>query len=308
MDWFWWMIGGVVILAVAALVTALYMWKLYKQFPETIKAKVVSIEKIQVSEDSVGLEKPQTKKYKYRYHFKGRNKGNRMMTDAVTYKEKKFKIGEKITVRMSASGGECHSSFPLWPTATSAICILLALVLMFVYVSDNKQTTMEENATTLRQESGRYIVTDTGTYMDGDTLGLIYIEGEVPYVSTGDYGPIFYMGDPHIDTNNIPCVHILTATVSEDGAMENINVETLSKLESLNVTVDATETVYADLAAAESATQPNTDTSETHIHDDGSVHVGDHSEENTLSEDVENEETIPSEISENEPQDTIPTE
>ena len=59
MDWFWYMIAGVVVLSITALVTALYMWKLYKDFPESMKAKVVSVEKWPINEFKSG----------YKYHF-----------------------------------------------------------------------------------------------------------------------------------------------------------------------------------------------------------------------------------------------
>lgn len=252
MDMFWWMIVGVVTLALVALVTALYMWKLYKDFPDVMKAKVVSAEKWPINEYISG----------YKYHFKGRNKGNRMMTDYVTYREKKFKTGEKITVRMSKDGQTCHSNFPLWPAATSAICILMSFVLIFVYVSNNR--TQEDN--TVLQETGYYIVTDTDVLFQGDTLGLVKIEGGAHAVSTGDYGFVFYQGVPHYESENtdLMCIHSMGTSVFVDGTVDALDATLLEKVSDMGYTVNTVATVYDNGTNTEA--EPHD-----HVHDEENI-------------------------------------
>lgn len=282
---FWWMIGGVVTLALIALVTALYMWKLYKDFPEVMKAKVVSAEKWPINEYVSG----------YKYHFKGRNKGNRMMTDYVTYKEKKFKTGEKITVRMSKDGQTCHSNFPMWPAVTSAICILLALVLVFVYVSDRRS----KEASAIKQEYGHYIVTDTDVLLYGDTMGLVAIEGDTTVVSTGDYGFIFYQGAPHYESTEdaLMCVHSLGSNVLTDGTVETLDSTVVSEIENLGYVINTVATTSSEIAPSEE-------------HYEGDGH--DHSHEEIIVEDQGNattpEETVNSNVeAENTEVETTPT-
>lgn len=243
MDMFWWMIGGVVTLALVALATALYMWKLYKDFPETMKAKIVSVEKVASDEDKEG----------YRYHFKGRNKGNRMMTDCVTYKEKKLRVGDKMTVRMSKDGHTCHSNFPMWPAVTSAICILLAFVVAFAYISDKQVQTLPDNVEILAQENGYYIVTDAGVLFKGDNMGLVQLVGETPSVSTGDYGFIAYQGEPHYEYNDaaLMAVHAAHVGVITDGTVETLDAALVEEVQGLGFTINTVSTIASEIVVEE---------------------------------------------------------
>lgn len=246
MDMFWWMIGGVVTLALVALATALYMWKLYKDFPETMKAKIVSVEKVPIAEFKEG----------YRYHFKGRNKGNRMMTDYITYKEKKLRVGDKMTVRMSKDGHTCHSNFPMWPAVTSIICILMALVLIFVYMSETQSPVENSEPNTFLQESGYYIVTDTDVLFHGDTMGLVMIEGGgIKAVSTGDYGFIFYQGEPHYENEgaSLKCVHSISTNVLTDGTVDTLDHAIVDQVNDLGYTINTISTLYVSEGIEEDA-------------------------------------------------------
>lgn len=102
---------------------AVYGSKLNKQFPKTIKAKVMRIETLESG--------------KFRYHFEGKSNGRRIMEDIVTYKEKKWKVGDKVEVRMNTAGNKCHSDFPVWPTVLTVFFALVALITPFIFYASS---------------------------------------------------------------------------------------------------------------------------------------------------------------------------
>lgn len=280
MDMFWWMIIGVVILAATALGTALYAWKLHKNFPKVVKAKVMREEKI---EEINPVDR--TKTIRYRYYFKGRDNGNKMLTDSITYKEKKFKSGEKVSVHMAEKGSVCHSDVPLWPAATSAICILLALVLPLAYVSNERAEQAQIEANTILQDTGTYVVTDKGVLFDGANTGLVVVDGITEYISTGDYGYIFYQGEPHYEgEGSLMCVHALSLSVSQDGSVKDLDTALVDEITELGYIIDETESIYGDLVAAAEG-----DASMEEIADDheGHDHEGhDHAAAETVTDEV----------------------
>ena len=258
MDAFWIMIIAVVIFALGGLATALYARKLFLDFPKVVKAKVMREEKLEFVDPT-----SETTKVRYRYHFKGRDNGNKMMTDTITYKEKKFKVGERVSVHMGAKGGVCHSNMPLWPVATSIICILMAIVSVFIYVSATRTT--ETTESTLQFDNGYYIVTDTDVLFQGDSLGLVILDGDNSLISTGDYGAMLYQDDAHDHSDSIlPVVHSLSSNVSTDGTYETLSAEIVAQVESLGYVIDTVSTDSVELMEALGLT---TTEEEEHDHD-----------------------------------------
>lgn len=296
MDLFWYMIIGVVIMAVAALITALYTGRLYKDFPKVIKAKVMREEKL-VEVDPVN----RTEEVRYRYHFKGRDKGNKMLTDTITYKEKKFKVGEKVSVHMADKGVTCRSDIPLWPAATSAICILLGFVFVFIYISGNRsndllQTQLQESITMLEHDTGYYVVTDTDVLFNGEKLGLVMLAGDASAVSTGDYGYILYEGEPHKESNSalVDAVHIAAAKVDADGTFETLDAALVEEIQGMGYEINTVSTLYAELA--ETAGEHTADDGHDHSHDlDVEEHqeiITTNPEETTAPSDTTTEEVV----------------
>ena len=259
MDAFWIMIIAVVVFALGGLITALYAWKLYKDFPTSVKAKVVSVEAIPNGEGKTG----------YRYHFKGRHNGTRMLTDTVVYKEKKFKTGEKVTVHMAAQGGSCHSNVPLWPVGGSIVCILMAIVSVFVYVNSTNATEVTENA--IQYDMGYYIVTDTDVLFQGDSLGLVILDGDNSLVSTGDYGAMLYQEDAHDHSDSVlPVIHSLSSNVSTDGTYETLSADIVAEVEALGYVINTVATNSAELIEALEGTVIE---EEVHDHEEVTVEV-----------------------------------
>ena len=245
MDWFWPMIISVATLGIVALATALYAWKLYTDFPEIMKAKVVSVEKYPINEFKIG----------YKYHFKGRNKGNRMMTDYITYKDKKFKVGEKTTVHMSKDGQTCHSNLPLWPAVTSAICILLAIVLVCVYVSETQKEEVQEEVSLVTQEYGHYIVTDNNgpVLFNSENFGLVVVDGDTKAVSTGDYGFVSYQGEPHLESaeDSLHYIHAISISVVQDGTVDTLDAALVEEITNMGYVINTVATTFSDFATEE---------------------------------------------------------
>ena len=243
MDAFWIMITAVVIFALGGLATALYARKLFLDFPKVVKAKVMREEKLEFDDPT-----SETTKVRYRYHFKGRDNGNKMMTDTITYKEKKFKVGEKVSVHMG-KGGVCHSNMPLWPVASSIVCILMAIVSVFVYVSATRTVTNTEN--TIQLDTGYYVVTDTDVLFQGDALGLVILDGDNSMVSTGDYGVMLYQEDAHDHSDSVlPVIHTLSSNVSTDGTYETLSADIIAQVESLGYVINTVATDSQEIAEA----------------------------------------------------------
>lgn len=255
------MIVGTAVLVIAAIVLAIYAWRLNKKFPNLVKAKVLRIEELWNG--------------KHRYHFECRNNGRFIASDVVAYKKPKFKNGEKTMVRLGKSGDICHSDYPMWPIISSIACILLAIIVPVFYFSDvRNEKRMEEAEGTLYQETGYYIVTETDTFIYGDNLGLTKLNQNEEHLSTGDYGSVFFLGTPKRDSGSlIPTIQSLGSNVDTDGVPEDVPETAIKQLENMDYVINNEVTDSASLIEAAQAEAELEEEDHTgHNHGDEEVH------------------------------------
>lgn len=243
----YYVIAAVCCLVAIAIVTAFIGYQNHKKYPKSFKAKVTRIETVKDGD-----------KVRYIYHLEGRDNGKRILTDPKQYKEKKYSVNERITVYAGKKGDACSINYPIWPTATSLLCLLLAVTVGFAYYADVNSDNSTDN--TIGQENGYYIVTDSDVLMYGDNMGLFTISGGTEYVSTGDYGPVFYQGSPHYEDGAVlQCVHAFTANVTTDGTYEDLPEDAVKRVENLGYTINKDVTDFQTLVDAASEIEETED-------------------------------------------------
>jgi hypothetical protein len=249
------MIVGTALFVLATIVLAIYSWKLSKQFPNLVKAKITRIET--------------TPDDKYQYHFECKSGGRRIMKDVTTYKKKEFKVGEKITVRMSAKGNTCHSNFPIWPIVTSSVCLIIAIMIPLVFFAEKRSDEIAEKAeNSLYQETGYYVVTDSATFLFGDNLGLTKLNTSENHISTGDYGSVFFIGTPKYEEGSlIPMITSLGSNVSEDGTVDNLPDGIIEQMKNLGYTINYDVTDSVSIIESENSAVKDEESHEGHDHD-----------------------------------------
>ena len=266
------MIVGAAVFLIAAIVLAIYAWRLNKKFPNLVKAKVLRIESLPNG--------------KYKYHFECRNNGRFIASDVITYKKSKFKNGEKTMVRLSKNGDTCHSDYPMWPIISSIACILLAIIIPVFYFSDvRNEKRMEEAEGTLYQETGYYIVTETDTFIYGDNLGLTKLNQNEEHLSTGDYGSVFFLGTPKRDSGSlIPTIQSLGSNVDTDGVPEDVPETAIKQLENMDYVINNEVTDSASLIEAAQEEAELEDEHAGHDHGDEDVHKSEEADGNMETE------------------------
>ena len=273
------MVVGVVLFICAAIALAVYGVLLSKRFPKTVKAKVTRIETL-----SNG---------KYKYHFECKSDGRRIMEDVVAYKNKNFKVGDKITVRMGKNGNTCHSNFPIWPVASSVLCAVLAAVVALSYFADKRNEQAAKEANQIYQETGYYIVTDTTTYFYGDNIGLTTLNRNEDYISTGDYGNVIFLGIPKYESGSIiPTLNSAGSNISVDGTPEDLPDDVLQRIQKLGHIVNFDVTDSTTLIDANKELDEH-DHDHDHVHEEEEIWFDEEFEElEEIEKAIETTETV----------------